>query len=82
MVDLRKLYRLDDERLQTVEAAEGSVGLDAEARVALFQSLQERLDAVWETLDEAERARRIHLSESLDQGPKPWWRGLRPEARP
>jgi hypothetical protein len=63
------------------EAAEAR-RLDPTQRVELFCSIMQVIQEVWASLPEAERRRRIRIGEQLDRGPRPWWMGLAPQARP
>jgi hypothetical protein len=71
-----------DERVELARAASEMRRLSAADRVALFASIMRMIETVWASLPPAERWRRIRIGEQLDGGPRPWWMGVRPDARP
>ena len=56
--------------------------LSPEERAAIFIDLERTMEAILTGLPAGERARRRALSRSLDPRPTPWWKNLRPAARP
>lgn len=63
------------------EAAEAR-RLDPTQRVELFCSLMQVIQEIWASLPPGEQWRRLRIAEQLDAGPRPWWTGLAPGARP
>lgn len=71
-----------DERAEILEESRRFRGMTPEERMAVFKDILGMISAAWASLPEEERRRRLRIGESLDPRPDPWWRNLRPEARP
>jgi hypothetical protein len=71
-----------DERAEIMEDARRFRDKTPEERMAIFKDILDMISSVWASLSEEERRRRLRIGERLDPRPDPWWKNLRPEARP
>lgn len=71
-----------DERSEILEEARRFRDKTPEERIAIFKDILDMISAAWAGLPEEERRRRLRIGESLDPRPVPWWKHIRPEARP
>lgn len=71
-----------DERVEILEEARRFREKTPEERMAIFVDILDMISAAWAGLPEEERRRRLRIGETLDPRPEPWWKYLRPEARP
>lgn len=75
------LHRRPDEDSIAFEARHLAT-LTPEERGAIFVDLERTMEAILADLPSDERTRRRELARELDPRPVPWWRNLRPSARP
>lgn len=78
----RPFLPVPDERAEILEEARQFRDKTPEERMAIFKDILDMISATWACLPEEERRRRLRIGETLDPRPEPWWRNLRPEARP
>jgi len=72
-----------DEQAELAQAAREAQRLSPSERVALFVSIMQTIENIWASLPPEERWRRIVIGEEIDDpAPRPWWLGVRPDARP
>jgi len=76
---LRYPHQSDDPVLREVAS---SVGKSPAERLEMFKGALELLEIAWRDLSDEERRARIEMDRKLDPSPVPWWKNLRPEARP
>ena len=51
-------------------------------RAAIFVDIERTMEAILAGVPEEERSRRRAVARAIDPRPNPWWRNLRPSARP
>lgn len=74
---------IPDERAELAQQVREMQRLTHAERAELFCSIMQAIGLVWASLSPAEQWRRIQIGEAIDgPGPRPWWMGVRPDARP
>jgi hypothetical protein len=72
----------NDEISAIASDARACGGKSPSERIAMLQDLLAAVDVIWSSLSAEERARRMRIYDEIHRSPHPWYRNLRPEAKP